>query len=111
MKTAEVIKMFETATFKARHGDVVIVSDPNAPVGDVDMKGVLANGEATGHAHRVTKAKVLATVTNLIQRTLIVGKLTHVDHEEHKKNPIPVGKHRSGIQRQYSPMGWSRVID
>lgn len=113
MKAKEVIELFAVAPFKARHGDVVIVRDDAAPVGNVNMKGVIADGEATGHAHRVSRAKVLAEVNNLIERTVVVGNVVaKLSHEEHKTSPLPpMGKYRTGIQKQYSPAGWTRVID
>lgn len=116
MKAKKLIEWFERASFKARHGDVVIVRDTAAPTNGADAKGVVADGEATGHAHRVDRAKVLKMVDDLVQRVVVVGKLgkgerATLDHEEHTKHPLPSGKFRTGIQQQYSPEGWSRVID
>lgn len=114
MNAKDVIKMFEGAKFRARHGDVVIVSDPNAPTGGADAKGLVADGEATGHAHRVDKAKVLRVVDDLIQRTIVVPARAKakIDHEEHKASALPPGTLRSGIQKQYDPDGaWSPVVD
>jgi hypothetical protein len=34
-----------------------------------------------------------------------------ISHEEHKTNVLPLGKHRTGIQKQYSPDGWRQVYD
>jgi len=112
MNAKQLIEWFESASFKARHGDVVIVADNNVEPGKQVPRGVVADGEATGHAHRVSQAKVHQVVGDMIQRAIVVSRLSApIDHEEHTKNPIPRGKHRAGIQRQYSPLGWSRVID
>lgn len=113
MKANEVIKLFESTPFKARHGDVVLVRDDSAPVQSKDMNGVIADGEATGHAHRVSRAKVLADVNNLIERTVVVGNVVaKLSHEEHKSRSLPKnGRYRTGIQKQYSPQGWTRVVD
>lgn len=113
MKTAkEVIDMFENAPFRARHGDVILVRDDTANPGAVDAKGVVAEGEATGHAHRVSRAKVYRDVDQLIQRTVVAKHKGFIDHEEHKKSHLPKGTYRTGIQGQWSPTsGWSPVAD
>jgi hypothetical protein len=112
MNAKQLIKWFEGAPFKARHGDVVIVADEAIEPGKQIQRGVVADGEATGHQHRVSRAKVHSIVGDMIQRAIVVSRLSApIDHEEHKANPIPKGKHRASIQRQYSPLGWARVID
>ena len=97
MKAQEVIAMFSGAKFLARHGDVVIVSDETAVMPPVDAEGVLAYGEVTGHAHRVSNIDAKRIADDLIQRTLAAGPEAFVDHEELQKKPIPEGKHRSSI--------------
>ncbi len=115
MKASDLIRMFETAEFKGRHGDVVVVRDDAAPTaGERCKDGCLAYGEVTGHAHRVDKAKVLRVVDDLIQRTVVVPAKAkaRLDHEEHKANVLPPGTYRSGIQAQYDPeTGWAPVQD
>jgi hypothetical protein len=116
MKAKEVIHLFKKSDFKGRHGDVVIVRDDSAPTeGKKDARGVVAEGEATGHAHRVDRAKVLRVVDDLVQRTVVVPfrakSPAKISHEEHTTQVIPPGKHRTGIQRQYSPDGWRQVQD
>lgn len=116
MKASEVIKLFNVAKRKARHGDVVIISDPSVK-GESEIPPVLADGEVTGHAHRVSaphrsKARVLKIANETVQRVLEVsGFCAKVDHEEHKANELPVGKYRSGVQAQWSPEGLRRVVD
>src|SRR5688572_4428024 len=108
----QLMKWFDDAPFKARHGDVVVVRDDNAPTDGKDAKGVVAEGEATGHAHRVSRAKAKIVVDNLLERTVIVARgVGLLSHEEHKTNPLPRGKYRTGIQKQESPEGWTRVQD
>lgn len=112
MKAKDLIKWFESAPFKARHGDVVIVRDEAAPIDGNDAKGVVAEGEATGHAHRVSRAKVKTVIGDMLQRVMTVGRASGlISHEEHKTNPIPKGTYRTGIQQQESPEGWTRVVD
>jgi len=112
MKPKEIIALFKNSEIKARHGDVIIVSDPAAPIDGKECPDrALAYGEVTGHSHALTRGKVLTVVNNLVQRTLIVGKLAKVDHEEHKASPLPKGTFRSGVQAQWTPEGLRRVQD
>lgn len=112
MKAEEVIALFSKSQFIARHGDVVIVADPTVqPDSQADCHGVVAEGEATGHAHRVNHAEVRRVVGDLIQRTITAKQPTHIDHEEHQLSPIPQGEHRTSILAQWTPEGLSRVAD
>lgn len=111
MDAKSIIKLFEEAPFKGRHGDVVIVRDDAVESDGVSTNRVLADGEATGHAHRVSRAEVTRVVNSLVQRAITVKRADKVDHEEHKASPLPKGKYRSGIQAQYTPAGLKRVID
>lgn len=112
MNATQLIQWFESAKFKARHGDVVIVEDRLARKTGKDAQGVVAEGELTGHAHRVDKAMVLRVVDDLVQRTIVVpGEEARISHEEHADGVLPHGRLRSGIQEQYSPDGWARVED
>jgi hypothetical protein len=119
MKAKDVIKMFEQAAFKGRHGDVVIVQDATAEAGD-KLPPVLAEGEVTGHAHRVAPAsakrkrpEVLRVADEATQRLLRIAKgaVAKVDHEEHTEKRVPAGQHRIGIQAQWTPEGLRRVVD
>ena len=112
MTPKQLFKWFDGAPFKARHGDVVIIRDDAAPKDGKDAKGVVAEGEATGHAHRVSRAKVKTVIGDMLQRVVTVAKGTGLlSHEEHKTNALPKGTYRTGIQQQESPEGWTRVID
>lgn len=111
MNAKDIIKLFQEAPFKGRHGDVVIVRDDTVQGDGVSKNRVLADGEATGHAHRVSRAEVMGVVNSLVQRAITVKRADKVDHEEHKASALPKGKYRSGIQAQWTPEGLKRVID
>jgi hypothetical protein len=111
MNAKTVIKLFSATPFKGRHGDVVIVRDESVESDGKDKSGVLADGEATGHAHRVSRAVVQGVVNSLVQRAITVKRAEKVDHEEHVASPLPKGTYRSGIQAQWTPEGLKRVID
>lgn len=114
MKASEVINMFKNSSMLARHGDVVLVKvpTPNVETLDDDPRGVVADGEATGHAHRVVSKAKVAKIKGEVDQMLIkaFGK-TYIDHEEHAKGELKRGTYITGIQRQYNPEGWSKVVD
>lgn len=109
MNLEQVIEMFENAKFKARHGDVVLVRTKENIETDIDMNGVVAEGEATGHAHKVlTGAEVKKVKDEINQMIIRVTKETHLQHEEHDDGPLAKGNYLTGIQKQY---GWKSVVD
>lgn len=110
MQAKEIVKLFQ-AEDKFRHGDVVIVRDDAVKGDGKDMRGVLADGEVTGHAHRVSRAHVQGVVNSLVQRAITVKKVDKVDHEEHVASPLPKGTFRSGVQAQWTPEGLKPVVD
>ena len=113
MNAKQIIKMFSSAKMLGRHGDVVIVQDDDATIDGKDCKGVLAEGEMTGHAHRITKgrAQVVAVAGAVAQRLVKVAQAAVLDHEEHTAQKLPKRTYRSGIQAQWTPEGLRPVID
>lgn len=106
-----------------RQGDVGIIlngeSKIDSPIEKDDK--ILAHGEVTGHAHRITKGdanimiaaafrEAQAAVTEMRLNALTPVTITH---EEHEGIVLPIGNHRVTIQREY---GWAsklsrRVVD
>lgn len=63
---------------------------------------VLAEGEATGHAHRikdVSAVKAMFKLDGTLQWETV--KPVELTHEEHKPVKIPVGEYESGIVREF----------
>ena len=93
-----------------RQGDVILV-----PAQSVDGKKLshltLAEGEVTGHSHRIIegKAELYEREGTLYLRVLSEQAL--LSHEEHKQIPIPQGDWMVRIQREYEPQGWRYVAD
>lgn len=111
MKATDIVNMFERASFKGRHGDVVIVNAGKCAT-EGTRTNVLAEGEATGHAHRIDSARAKRVADAVTQRLLTIAKKSvTLDHEEHKAQQIPKGTYRSGIQAQWTPEGLRRVAD
>ncbi len=96
-----------------RQGDVFIIALPNPPTGTrVDRRPVLAEGEATGHAHRLQdpgSAQVFSVGAGLYLQVL--ANSATVLHEEHKPVTLPRGNYEVRIQREYSPQAIRRVVD
>jgi signal transduction protein with GAF and PtsI domain len=72
---------------------------------DIIESGVVAEGEATGHAHRVRAAAGVAVVA--IMADLFIrsqeGENIHIDHEEHDTITLPPGDYQVVRQREYGP--------
>ncbi len=89
-----------------QQGDVLIVrSDGPIPSDAKPKKGlVLAEGEATGHAHRVVcppgvSAEMLELGTKIFLR--ILGGNARVVHEEHKEQLIAPGDYEVRRVQEY----------
>jgi hypothetical protein len=109
------------APAQVRQGDVLLVPiDAEAAVGArplarVGGRVVLAEGEATGHAHAIRGAG--ATLLGAgPDRFLHVAAPVTIDHEEHAPIAVGPGTYRVVIQREYvppevSPVAFRRVVD
>lgn len=86
--------------FLVRQGDVII--KPSKIIeGEKQKNLVLAEGERTGHAHRLTRgqAEVYKTMVGLMfLKVLSEGVLFHEEHEDIK---LPVGNYQILIQREF----------
>lgn len=83
-----------------RQGDVLI--RPSKIVEGEEQKNlVLAEGEVTGHAHRITqgKAQLFKTITGLM--FLKVISESTLSHEEHEDILLPKGDYEIKIQREW----------
>lgn len=95
-----------------RQGDVFIIATDHIPDGAVPRRPVLAEGEITGHAHRLAatdSAAVLGTADGLYLD--VFGAEVTVTHEEHGPVTVPRGSYIVRIQREYHPAEIRRVID
>lgn len=96
-----------------RQGDVLILAVDAVPAGLEKEKGpvILAEGEATGHAHRVKhrRAKMFRGTDGA--RYLRLPTPATVDHEEHDRIELPAGDYQIVRQREYSPEEIRNVAD
>src|SRR4051794_3740882 len=96
-----------------RHGDVFI-----APVGSIPADAirkhhlVLAEGEVTGHSHRISEAgaaELLERDGTLYLRVL--AERATLVHQEHRAIELPRGEYRVWQQREYTPQAIRTVLD
>ena len=102
-----------------RQGDVLLIEVPEIPeTATAEPRSgriVLAEGEATGHAHAIHEADA-RTFTYQGQRFLLTRSRAQLVHEEHGPIDVPEGAWRVIIQREYEPSPatdrqWRRVVD
>jgi hypothetical protein len=86
-----------------QQGDVLFYSVEEIPETAKEKKGkdiIVAEGESTGHAHRITDDYVQMFLDDGIV-FLSSAKPFVCRHEEHKEVALPAGKYRIGIVREY----------
>jgi hypothetical protein len=88
-----------------RHGDVLVERVNSIPARALKRPHlVLAEGELTGHAHRVKEvgsAELHQDGSQLFLRVL--AKTAILIHQEHGPISLPRGEYRVWRQREYSP--------
>jgi hypothetical protein len=97
--------------FRARHGDVIIIPTNDEIEGDVEKHLTLAEGEVTGHSHRIIDGDAALFKFNNKMYLKVQSKIATLVHEEHKALQIPQGEYEIIIQQDYEPSGWTRVQD
>jgi len=97
-----------------RHGDVIILDPVSLPDGaEQSVSDIVAEGEATGHAHRVVNGEVWHHGSDLFVSSRKDAALTH---EEHARLPLPALDPGMAypiiIQREYDDeQEWRQVTD
>ena len=101
-----------------RQGDVLICSVKSIPKDATALprtkRGVvLAEGEVTGHAHRIPSRSASLYRTETDARYMRVGGTAPValNHEEHKTVEIPPGNYRVTIHAEYVPGELPRQVE
>jgi len=98
-----------------RQGDVLLVEESVTVLGEAipprEGQNVLAEGEATGHAHTIDArmATMYRTAAGIV--LLAVVKEALLKHQEHQEINIPPGTYRVVRQREYSPEEIHNVAD
>lgn len=93
-----------------RQGDVILL-----PVQQIQGEKLphltLAEGEVTGHSHRISEGKAELYKQKGFLMLLVISQTAVLTHEEHKAISIPQGSWMVQIQREYEPKGWRYVTD
>jgi hypothetical protein len=88
-----------------RHGDVLVAQVEEVPGGAVQRPHlVLAEGEMTGHSHRIAEpgsAQLFQLDAQIYLRVL--AKTATLIHQEHGPIVLAQGDYRVWRQREYSP--------
>jgi len=96
-----------------RQGDVFLIATADLPTQcRVGRRPILAEGEITGHAHRLqnpASAQVFAVGGDVYLEVL--DETATIVHEEHGPVTLPRGGYTVRIQREYSPQEIRRVVD
>lgn len=96
-----------------RHGDVLLRQVSHLPSGAQKRPGTtLAEGELTGHSHRLQQvdAVQLWEQGNQLFLEVKAASATLV-HEEHQAIALPQGFYRVWRQREYRPDAYVEVMD
>jgi hypothetical protein len=97
-----------------RQGDVLLRRIDGLPKQKAVKRasGVILEGEATGHAHRIadlTRAEILEIGEGVYLRVGSEG--VRIIHEEHADIVLPAGNYEVVRQREYSPEEIRNVAD
>ena len=98
-----------------RQGDVYLKPCDKIPAGAKEIEPingrlVLAEGEATGHAHTIEAdcATLFGVDESMV---VVVDKPTTLDHQEHGALEVAPGQYWVVGQREYAPEAIRRVLD
>ena len=95
-----------------RHGDVILKPTREDLSFFAKKEGkVLAEGEVTGHAHRITEGQAELYERDGTLYMRVISPTAALTHEEHHRIDVPKGDYEIRIQREYEPDGWRYVAD
>ncbi|MCX7594062.1 MAG: DUF4437 domain-containing protein [Fischerella sp.] len=93
-----------------RQGDVILI-----PVqlfeGQKLPHLTLAEGEVTGHKHRIIEGQAELYEKNGTLYLRVFSSAAVLAHDEHQAISIPQGTWMVRIQREYEPQGWRYLAD
>lgn len=109
------LKFKDTNMQPIRQGDVILQFVQKIE-GEKLPHLVLAEGEVTGHKHRIIEGKAELYQQEFdeddsILYLKVLSETAILTHEEHQAIEIPKGNWKIRIQREYEPEGWKYVAD
>jgi hypothetical protein len=101
-----------------RQGDIYFVKlDEQIDVerAAVVKNGIIAKGETTGHAHRVSQSSMAAgALLTLVGRLMFLRSPeagTTIVHDEHGPIELPTGSYAVIHQQEFDGLRWRQVVD
>jgi hypothetical protein len=88
---------------KLQQGDVIIKDVEYEVNGEKLDHLVLAEGESTGHAHRLTEGLGALIVLDNILHLQVFSENAKLRHEEHNEIVIPKRNYKISIVREFDP--------
>lgn len=93
-----------------RHGDVILKRVDNIKGNQIKKtEEVLAEGEVTGHFHRLRSKQMLVSMHEG-QKFIELEQEGKLTHEEHNTLHIPKGKYEIMLQREVDLLGETRQV-
>ncbi|HZR39063.1 MAG TPA: hypothetical protein VFB12_03030 [Ktedonobacteraceae bacterium] len=91
-----------------RQGDLLFVKIESLPNNLKERSNmVIAEGEVTGHNHRLSEGRVLEN--RMGDLFLQVARAARVLHQEHHTITLPPGRYRVVRQREYTPAAPAKI--
>jgi hypothetical protein len=95
-----------------RQGDVLLIpTQQQQSIGQQLPHLTLAEGEVTGHKHRITDGIAALYEVDGTLYLQVVSETALLSHEEHEEIAVPRGVWMVRTQREYEPAGWRYVAD
>ena len=101
-----------------RQGDIYFVKldeEINSADSTPIKSGIIAKGETTGHAHRVSQSSIAAgALLSLVGRSMFLRSPevgTTIVHDEHGPIELPAGSYAVVLQQEFDGLRWRQVLD
>ena len=96
-----------------RHGDLLVATHEKIPDQARQLKHlVLAEGELTGHSHRIAETDAAVLYQDWHGMYLhVTAEYATLVHQEHGPIQLPRGIYRVWRQREYTPQGIRTIRD
>jgi hypothetical protein len=101
-----------------RQGDIYFVKveeDSENATGTAVKSGIIAKGETTGHAHRVSPSAIAAgALLYLVGRSMFLRAPEQgaaIVHDEHRRIDLPKGLYAVVPQQEFDGLRWRQVLD
>jgi hypothetical protein len=101
-----------------RQGDIYFVKldeEIDSENAALVRNGIIAKGETTGHAHRVSPSSIAeGALLSLIGRSMFLRSPeagTTIVHDEHGPIELPAGSYAVVPQQEFDGLRWRQVLD